>query len=200
MKLSPRPCKRCKCDIPVERLEAIPGTVLCVKCSQEVGGEWEYSFTNENTAKVGSLEELRRCFDSEEAEVRRTVAKVGHFGIDGLLRVENKSRLGVRAAADREVSCHRAETAVRRSLGNLRAGSSGREVRVSSLRWFVSPRWTVPSAQARGRGTGTVHVPALHAISFMCMFKARKASDRPGESSAGRAASGGCHRTKQGWV
>ena len=55
MKLNPRPCKRRKCDIPVERLEAMPGTVLCVKCSQEVGGEWQYSFTSENTAKTGSL-------------------------------------------------------------------------------------------------------------------------------------------------
>ncbi len=51
----PRPCKRCGSEIPAERLDAVPGTCLCVKCSQEVGGEWQYSFTNENTAKAGSL-------------------------------------------------------------------------------------------------------------------------------------------------
>ena len=51
----PRPCKRCGAEIPTERIEAVPGTCLCVKCSQEVGGEWQYSFTIENTAKAGSL-------------------------------------------------------------------------------------------------------------------------------------------------
>jgi len=55
MTIKPRPCKRCKAEIPVERLEAVPGTILCVKCSREVGGEWEYSFKDENTAKAGSL-------------------------------------------------------------------------------------------------------------------------------------------------
>lgn len=55
MATKPRPCKRCKAEIPVERLEAIPGTCLCVRCSQEVGGEWQYSFTNESTGKAGSL-------------------------------------------------------------------------------------------------------------------------------------------------
>jgi RNA polymerase-binding transcription factor DksA len=55
MELKPRPCKRCKAEISVERLEAVPGTVLCVQCSREIGGEWEYSYQNENTAKAGSL-------------------------------------------------------------------------------------------------------------------------------------------------
>ncbi len=55
MVAKPRPCKRCRAEIPAERLEAVPGTCLCVQCSQEVGGEWQYSFSNENTAKAGSL-------------------------------------------------------------------------------------------------------------------------------------------------
>ncbi|HEV3020823.1 MAG TPA: TraR/DksA C4-type zinc finger protein [Pirellulales bacterium] len=55
MAIKPRPCKRCKAEISAERLEAVPGTVLCVKCSQEVGGEWEYSFKEVNTGKAGSL-------------------------------------------------------------------------------------------------------------------------------------------------
>jgi RNA polymerase-binding transcription factor DksA len=50
-----RPCKRCGDVIPAERIEAMPGTTLCVKCSQQLGGEWEYTFSNENTAKPGSL-------------------------------------------------------------------------------------------------------------------------------------------------
>ncbi|MEK6238674.1 MAG: TraR/DksA C4-type zinc finger protein, partial [Planctomycetales bacterium] len=50
-----KPCKRCKGDIPAERVEAMPGTELCVKCSQAVGGEFEYLSREVNTAKVGSL-------------------------------------------------------------------------------------------------------------------------------------------------
>jgi hypothetical protein len=39
----------------VERLEVVPGAVLCVTCSQKVGGEWEYSFKEVNTGKAGNL-------------------------------------------------------------------------------------------------------------------------------------------------
>ncbi len=55
MPVKPRPCKRCREEIPAERLEAIPGTMLCVKCSEAVGGEWEYKFSAENIGKAGSL-------------------------------------------------------------------------------------------------------------------------------------------------
>ncbi len=55
MPTEPRPCKRCRTEIPEERLEAVPGTELCVKCSEEVGGEWEYLAIEENLAKAGSL-------------------------------------------------------------------------------------------------------------------------------------------------
>lgn len=50
-----RPCKRCGAIIPAERMEAVPGGTLCVKCSDAVGGEWVYHFSEVNTAKVGSL-------------------------------------------------------------------------------------------------------------------------------------------------
>ena len=55
MTAKPRPCKRCKVEIPAERMEALPQTQLCLKCSQEVGSDFKYSFTNENVAKAGSL-------------------------------------------------------------------------------------------------------------------------------------------------
>ncbi len=55
MSAKARPCKRCKKEIPPERLDAVPGTTLCVECSQTVSGEWEYTFSHENTAKAGSL-------------------------------------------------------------------------------------------------------------------------------------------------
>ena len=51
----PKPCKRCKSEIPVERLQAVPGTQLCVRCSQAIGGEFDYSVTPENVHKAGSL-------------------------------------------------------------------------------------------------------------------------------------------------
>ena len=55
MSTKSRPCKRCQAEISEERLEAVPGTSLCVKCSQAVGGEWDYTFSEENLAKTGSL-------------------------------------------------------------------------------------------------------------------------------------------------
>lgn len=71
----PRPCKRCKAEIASERLEAVPGTMLCVKCSTEVGGEWEYSFTNENVAKSGSLKK-----NYGGIELRKTRKKLSQEG------------------------------------------------------------------------------------------------------------------------
>lgn len=48
-------CARCKAEIPAERVEALPEARLCTKCSSEVGGEFEVSFTQENLSKPGSL-------------------------------------------------------------------------------------------------------------------------------------------------
>ena len=48
-------CSRCKDEIPVERIEIIPETRLCVKCSAAVGGEFELIFQDESLGKVGSL-------------------------------------------------------------------------------------------------------------------------------------------------
>jgi len=51
----PHPCERCETEIPRERLKAVPGTALCVKCSEAIGGEREYLAIEENLGKVGSL-------------------------------------------------------------------------------------------------------------------------------------------------
>ena len=48
-------CARCKAEIPAERIEALPEARLCIRCSQEVGGEFEVKFTQENLSKPGSL-------------------------------------------------------------------------------------------------------------------------------------------------
>ena len=50
-----RPCIRCKAMIPAERIEALPETRLCVKCSQEVGSDFETAIVSENLAKAGSM-------------------------------------------------------------------------------------------------------------------------------------------------
>ena len=39
MTVKPRPCQRCKVMIPLERLEALPQTRLCVQCSRLTGGD-----------------------------------------------------------------------------------------------------------------------------------------------------------------
>ena len=41
--------------IPVERIEVLPETRLCVACSKAVGGEFDLTFVPENLAKSGSL-------------------------------------------------------------------------------------------------------------------------------------------------
>jgi len=55
MAVRSRPCQRCNALIPIERIEALPETRLCLKCSQEIGGDFEVVVTSENLAKTGSL-------------------------------------------------------------------------------------------------------------------------------------------------
>lgn len=50
-----RQCERCGEDIPPARVRALPGTWLCIECSEEVGGDFEYTATQENLGKAGSL-------------------------------------------------------------------------------------------------------------------------------------------------
>ena len=51
----PRTCERCNTEIPTARVKAIPGTWLCIECSEEVGGDFSYTATQENLGKAGSL-------------------------------------------------------------------------------------------------------------------------------------------------
>ena len=55
MTIVPQPCARCGELIPAERIEAIPETMVCVRCSQEIGGEFKVFVTAERTSKDGSL-------------------------------------------------------------------------------------------------------------------------------------------------
>lgn len=55
MATAQRPCARCGNEIPAERIEAIPETMVCVKCSKEMGGEFQVMVIPERTNKEGSL-------------------------------------------------------------------------------------------------------------------------------------------------
>jgi hypothetical protein len=50
-----RNCARCGKEIPAERIEAIPETMVCVSCSTEMGGEFQVIAIAEKTSKEGSL-------------------------------------------------------------------------------------------------------------------------------------------------
>jgi len=55
MECQPRPCARCGEDVPAERVEALPETRVCVRCSKEMGGEFVVVVLPERTSKEGSL-------------------------------------------------------------------------------------------------------------------------------------------------
>jgi hypothetical protein len=55
MESVPGVCARCGGEIPPERMEALPETMVCVRCSQEMGGEFVVYVTPERTSKEGSL-------------------------------------------------------------------------------------------------------------------------------------------------
>ena len=50
-----RRCELCDAEIPAARVEALPGTWLCIACSEEVGGEFKLIAKQENLGKAGSL-------------------------------------------------------------------------------------------------------------------------------------------------
>jgi hypothetical protein len=53
MAIKPRRCQRCRAEIPLERLEAIPETRLCIACSHEIGGDFVVRVVDEVIGKPG---------------------------------------------------------------------------------------------------------------------------------------------------
>jgi len=51
----PRTCELCGAPIPRARVAALPGTWLCVQCSEDSGGEFVLIAKQENLGKAGSL-------------------------------------------------------------------------------------------------------------------------------------------------
>lgn len=68
----PRPCTRCGTMIPVERLEAVPLTRLCVQCSAETGGDVRMRVNIRKLRKPGSLKGTGTDIESVEL-IRRDV-------------------------------------------------------------------------------------------------------------------------------
>jgi hypothetical protein len=59
-------CRVCGREIPIARLKAMPDTLICVRCSEEIGGEFELEVTISGTGKAGSLKKT-----GEDVEVKR---------------------------------------------------------------------------------------------------------------------------------
>ena len=48
-------CKRCNQEVPAERLEVMPETEICTKCSKAIGGEVQLYTSMDSTGKAGSM-------------------------------------------------------------------------------------------------------------------------------------------------
>ncbi len=55
METNAKYCRICGAEIPPERLEVIPDTLVCVRCSRKMGGEFELKVRFGGTGKAGSL-------------------------------------------------------------------------------------------------------------------------------------------------
>jgi hypothetical protein len=66
METKARYCRICGAEIPPERLEVIPDTLVCVKCSRTIGGEFELKVRVGGTGKPGSLK-----ITGQEVSVKR---------------------------------------------------------------------------------------------------------------------------------
>jgi hypothetical protein len=74
--LEPIPCARCRAEIPVERLEALPETIVCVRCAQAMGGsEFRIEVVAEKTSKEGSLKKNYGGYSTRK--VRKTIRRPG---------------------------------------------------------------------------------------------------------------------------
>ena len=56
-------CRVCGAEIPKARLEAIPDTLVCVRCSEKIGGEFELEVNISGTGKAGSLKKTGETVD-----------------------------------------------------------------------------------------------------------------------------------------
>jgi hypothetical protein len=72
MSFNERDCRKCGKAIPEARLKALPETLVCVSCSEKIGGEFELEVTVSSTGKVGSL---KRTGQDVAVELKRRPLK-----------------------------------------------------------------------------------------------------------------------------
>jgi hypothetical protein len=87
MAVKPRRCQRCRAEIPLERLEAIPETRLCIKCSEAIGSDFIVKISPENVGKTTGIKKLyggikiqkvRRQIRPVEDQSQEANAEEGH--------------------------------------------------------------------------------------------------------------------------
>ena len=71
-----RPCQRCGLEIPAARLEILPETRLCVRCSQAIGGDFEVTLVQESLGKAGSLK--KNYGSVSHSKKRRQITPIGN--------------------------------------------------------------------------------------------------------------------------
>ena len=59
-------CAKCRAEIPTERVEELPDTRLCVKCSEAVGGEFDLVFQDESLGKASSFKKNYGSFSVQK--------------------------------------------------------------------------------------------------------------------------------------
>ncbi len=68
---APTTCVRCNGIIPAERVEALPDTIVCAKCSQEIGGEFKLEVIPGSLGKSSSLKKNYGVFSMKKT--RKTI-------------------------------------------------------------------------------------------------------------------------------
>ena len=63
---TPRLCQRCKAEIPAERVEALPDTVICIACSKAIGGEYTLETIADSIGKSASLKKNYGAFSMKK--------------------------------------------------------------------------------------------------------------------------------------
>ena len=69
-----RLCERCNAEIPAERLEALPDTVICMKCSKEIGGEFKLEVIPDSIGKSTSIKKNYGVFSLKKT--RKTIRPI----------------------------------------------------------------------------------------------------------------------------
>lgn len=74
MILFPRRCERCEGEIPVDRIEVLPDTTICTKCSQAIGGEYRLEIVPDSVGKASSMKKNYGVYSMKKT--RKTIRPI----------------------------------------------------------------------------------------------------------------------------